>query len=82
MIIGIMSISGKILEPFRHSTKMCPQSLQHISCKTYLVIRSADFRVPTILAILSRQICTRFWTYRNRSSTCFVFFSSAKAGRH
>ena len=27
-----------------------------------------------ILAILSKQICTRFWTHGNRCSTCFVFF--------
>ena len=43
------------------------------SVATYLVIRSVGFCMPSISAILSKPICTRFCTYWNLSSRCLVF---------
>ena len=34
--------------------------------------------MPSILAILNRPICTKFWTYRNLNSTCLVFLPVPK----
>ena len=60
MIISRMSIRIRITFEQFETTPNWVFNLCNTSVATYLVIRSAGFRVPLIFAIRSRPICSKF----------------------
>ena len=73
MIINYMSIRNRIPSNQFETTPKWVFNLCNTSLATYLVIRSAEFRIPSIIEIRSKSIGARFCIYRNLSSTFFVF---------